>query len=325
MKKGCIIVLVIMGVLFAGVVIAGLAGLRMAETHWGWRLAPEISHEEFATTETRIRLVLKPELLAPYLIDFVPDDAVDMPADRFELKEVLHHIIPREVALLARSDIIARRIRLTLFINEKRGGPLVATLVNEANPFAQAPQVEWTSNGLELHQRGALVAEGYIPIPGEVESELLQIWPSRAQEASATIEGNNQLELVIDNHNGDILALTGAIVAATGNDWNTLRQEDMADMAINIMESIHVARLAANMIDGDTAAIDLEIAADQESGPTLHFLLTGLAEPQLKELLQEDFNMMLTGNLHWDEQRSAIIGAYTLTGMDAFLTEQLAD
>ena len=322
MKKGCLIVLAVVAVLLLAVAISGMVALRIANEKVGWRLASEISHEDFATTETRIRLVVRPELLTPYLIDFIPED-VGVPTAGFELVEVLHHIIPREVAVLVRSDVIARQMRLTLFINEKRGGPLIERLVNDANPFAQVTQIAWTSNGIELRERGTLVAEGYLPIPGDVETELLEIWPTRAQQPAAAIEGRNHAELVIDNHNGDILALAAAIAVAAGETWNDVRQEQMADMVVTIIESIHVARLAANMLDRDSAAFDVQITADPQSGPNLHALLTGLGMPLLTDILKREHDLTLTGDMHWDEQRSAIVGSYTLTGLEPFLKEHL--
>ncbi|HDP35611.1 MAG TPA: hypothetical protein ENN29_10940 [Candidatus Hydrogenedentes bacterium] len=318
MKKGCLIVLVALVVLLCAAAISGLVAYRIANQRFGLSLAPEISHDEYATSETRIRLIIKPELLAPYLIDYIPDD-VDLPTGGFEVQEVLHHILPREVALLGRADVVGRRMRLTLFINEKRGGPLIEQIVSDANPFEKIKQISWTSDRLELRGRGALVAEGYLPIPGEVEAELFEIWPTRSQQAPAAVQGNNQAELVVDNSNGDILALAAAVAVAAGESWDSVRKEQMADMAVSIIESIHVARLAANMTDKNTVDFDLKITADPKSGPGLQFLLAGLAMPWLTDKLRDDYDLTLKGDVKWDEAQSAVVGRYTLSGLEPLI------
>lgn len=324
MKKGCLIVLCVFVALCLGLVIALAVGYRIANERYGISLAPAISHETYATGDTRIRLLVTPDLLAEYVADYLPEDA-DVPAAGLEFGTILSQILPREIALLARADVITNRLRITLFANERRGGPLIESMVNESNVFAQAPQINWTSNGLELHGRGVLFAEGDIPIPSAVEPELLEIWPTRSQEAPAAIRGGHLAELVIDNRNGDILALAAAVATASGENWERMRAQDMADMVVNIIESIYVVRLTADLRDRDTAVFSLRIDMEEASGPGLQFLISGMAAPWLRDMLKNEHNLILAGDLHWNETESAIIGTYTLSGIEAFVEELLED
>lgn len=322
MKKGCIIVLVVLAVLFVLLAISGVVAFQVMDKKLGIRLAPAISHEVLAMNGSRIRMVIKPELLSPYLIEFMPKD-VEIDTHGFELQRVLNEILPREIAILAHADMGAQCMHLTLFANEKRGGPFVTELINKKNPLEKMAQIVWAGLGFELRERGMVVAEGTLPIPGAVEAELLKIWPIRSQQAPATIQGNNQVELVIDNMNGDILALTAAVATASGKSWENLRKEQVAEMAIGVIQSIGVARVAANMVDKDTAEINLNITADANSGAGLQFLISGIGLPELKVLLKEEYGLILTGDSKWDETANAVVGNYTLTGLEAFIREQV--
>ena len=322
MKKGCIIVLIVLAVLFILTIVGAVVAFNVFDKQFGIRLAPEISHETLATDNTRIRMVIKPELLTPYLVEYIPED-IEVDTHGFELQEIMGHILPREIAVLARADMAARTVGITIFANEKRGGPFISLMVNEDNPFDRIRQIAWRSAGLELQGRGSLVASGDLAIPAAVETELLEIWPMRSSQPAATIQGNNQLELVIDNMNGDILALAAAGAAAAGTPWEEVRKEQAASMALGVIKSINVARIAANMIDKDTAEISLNIDADPDNGAGLHFLISSVGMPQLKDLLKEDFGLILTGDAVWDEEKFAVVGQYTLTGLEAFIKEQL--
>ncbi len=323
MKKGCIIVLIVLAVLFTLAIVAGVVGFNYADKQFGIRLAPEISHETLTTDNTRIRMVIKPELLAPYLVEYIPKD-VEINTHGFEMQEILNQVLPREIAVLARSDMAARKFFLTLFANEKRGGPFISAAVNQEDPFAKIKQIAWKTAGLELQGRGSLVAEGDLSIPAGVDQELVKLWPTRSQQPPAAIQGNNQIELVIDNRNGDILALAAAAASASGKTWEEVRREQAANMAIGVIESIDVARIGANMTSKDTAEINLNIDADPETGPGLQFLIASVALPKLKDILKEDYNLILEGDAIWDDTKKAVIGNFTLTGLEAFINERMA-
>jgi len=323
MKKGCLIVLIVLAVLFTLVVVAGVVGFNMLDKEFGIRMAPEISHETLATNNTRIRMVIKPELLAPYLVEYIPKD-VEINTHGFEMQEILNQVLPREVAVLARSDMAARKFFLTLFANEKRGGPFISAAVNQEDPFAKIKQIAWKTAGLELQGRGSLVAEGDLSIPAGVDQELVKLWPTRSQQPPAAIQGNNQLELVIDNRNGDILALAAAAAGASGKTWEEVRREQAANMAIGVIESIDVARIAANMTDKDTAEITLNIDANPDTGPGLQFLIASVGLPKLKDILKEDYNLILEGDAIWDDTKKAVVGNFTLKGLEAFVKERMA-
>jgi hypothetical protein len=317
-KKGCLIVLIILVLLFLALVIAGIIGVKIADTKFGISLAPEISHETLCDPDTRIRLLIRPEEAVPLLVQYLPPD-VEMPISSIEVKDVAAQLVPREIALLIKSNMTTRKMQLTMFVNERRGGPVFEKVVREEQVLDQIRQIAWNTNGFELRERGMLVAEGALSIPEAVEKELLDIWPIPSQQPADGVQGTYHAELVIDNRNGDLLALVAAGASAAGEDWEKIRGEQMADMAISIMEAIHVARLTANLVDADKAVFSLNIMADAKSGPGLQFLLSGVAMPWLRDMLKNEHDLILEGDVQWNEAQSAVMGEYVLTRIKAFV------
>ncbi|MGI6746297.1 MAG: hypothetical protein ACOX45_09240 [Acutalibacteraceae bacterium] len=152
-----------------------------------------------------------------------------------------------------------------------------------------------------------------------MESELFERWPTRVRETPAAVQGGHLLELVIDNRNGDILALAAAGVSASGQDWATFRKSQEAEMAMGVIQAIEVARITADLVDPDSAAFDLRIEADEKGGPGLQFLLSGLAIPFATDYLKNEMGLALTGDLKWNAAEKAITGRYTLSGLKAVL------
>jgi len=323
MKKGCLIVLIILAVLLVVGVVGAFVAYNAFDARVGLGLSRPISHQEAVVGDTRIRCVVNPEKLAPFLADYIPANA-QLPIDAAQIKELLPYVVPREVALLARSDVMGRKLSITLFANEKRLGRLVQEYANTEDVLSNIKQIKWTTKGFELPERGFLFAEGDMTIPESVEKEIFTLWPTQAKEGPATIEGGNQVELVIDNRNGDILAVAAALATAQGQDWAALRASEYGGMAIGIIESIYVARIKANLMDKDTLSIDLRIDSDAEKGPGLQLLLSGLVVPAAKDYLKKNYALTLDGDVEWNAADNAIAGTLKITGLEAVIRGQLA-
>lgn len=323
MKKGCLIVLIILAVLLIVGVVGAFVAYNAFDERVGLGLSRPISHQEAVVGDTRIRCVVNPEKLAPFVADYIPPNA-EMPIDAAQVKQLLPYIVPREVALLARSDVMGRKLSITVFANEKRLGRAVQEFANAEGILSKISQINWTTNGFELPERGFLLAEGDMPIPESVEKEIFELWPTQAKEGPATIEGGSQLELVVDNRNGDILAVAAALVTAGGEDWATLRASDYGAMAIGVIESIYVARVKANLTDKDTLSLDLHIDSDAEKGPGLQLLLSGLVIPGAKEQLKKNYGLVLDGDVKWNAADNTIAGNLKVTGLEAVIRAQIA-
>ena len=323
MKKVALIIFAVLVVLLVVAAGGGAIAYKKFNSEYGLAASPVLHHDAICEADTRIRLVAAPLLVAPFVEQYLPEN-MEIPTGPFSLQSVLDRVLPREVAALIKTDMNTRKAQLTLFANEQRLGPYLEKVLNDSAFLAKIKQISWTSNGFELPERGSLSARGTLTVPETVESELFERWPTRVRETPAAVQGGHLLELVIDNRNGDILALAAAGVSASGQDWATFRKSQEAEMAMGVIQAIEVARITADLVDPDSAAFDLRIEADEKGGPGLQFLLSGLAIPFATDYLKNEMGLALTGDLKWNAAEKAITGRYTLSGLKAVLRQQLA-
>ncbi len=143
-RKGRVIASCVIAALILGAAAALWATCHVAEQRYGLSPAPQISHEQYADNECRVRLVIRPELLLPYLDHYLPEEG-EAPMIGPSTSELFRRLLPREIALLARSDLPSDKIYLTLFANEKYCGPYMQTRINNANVLASYQTVTVSS------------------------------------------------------------------------------------------------------------------------------------------------------------------------------------
>jgi len=303
-----------------------------AEQRYGLSLAPEVSHEVFATNEDRVRFVVRPEFLLPYIEDYSSEEA-ETDIMGHSTKDIFRQFIPREIALMARADLPSDKIYLTLFANERRGGPFIEEWINSMNVLSRIPGVNWNPGGLELRGRGSLVAEGNIVFPESYKESRLEYWPLYSMEQVLTVSGDHLLELVIDNSNGDILTFFAIMAAFLGEDWQNIIgylftvpilghfgpppspvefYEPAVSVILPVLESIHIN---ANIKNKDTIMVLLSMRVEPEKGPYISDLISLFTYYALKEWLKTHLNLILDGSLQWDEKQNLIIGSYSVSGM----------
>ncbi len=337
------------------------------EQRYGLSLAPQISHEQYADNECRVRLVVRPELLLPYLEHYLPEEG-KAPMIGPSTSELFRRLLPREIALLARSDLPSDKIYLTLFANEKYGGPYIQTQINNANVLASVPGVQWTSKGLELRERGTLVAEGTLALPASseeremeywpvyerkmvmrdslwvTENRLLEYWPNRVEAPpSVIISGEHFAELVVDNTNGDVLTLLAVSAAFLGEDWSKAVcflfpaigfigrfgtpptcEEALKGALLVFIPNITTFHMHAEYYDYNSVVLSLAIEVPIKDGPQLASFFSWATFPRLGSWLQENYNLVLEGAIHWDETEEVIVGTYTLSGIEPLLKDILS-
>ena len=159
MKKGCLIILAVLVVLLVLLAIGAFVAYRVGDARLGLSQSPVISHEEAVKGDTRIRFVLSPEKLAPFIAAYMPPNIEQAVGRYMKIEDILNTVLPREVALLARSDVMGKKLGVTLFANEKYLGRLIQERINGSEFFSNLPQLNWTTDGFELPERGFLVAE----------------------------------------------------------------------------------------------------------------------------------------------------------------------
>ncbi len=330
MKKGCLIALIALALLVvAAVVVAGVAYAK-ANRQFGLTEAPAVSHETLATGNTVLRIVLKPDTLTAILDKLVPAGQIPpfLAKMGYTPEKMLPMILPREVAVMAAPDLATNKLNLTFFANERRGGPLLVDAINTGNytqgkkPLDNFPLIKWAPEGASLPERGAFELKGNLAIPDTVESAILKSWKPTPPVQPLRIEGTHLLEAVMDNRNGDILAIYAALMAAQGADWQaTLKAPPAGPMIEANLPDILDVRAAADLKDFDSATINLRLDATAEKGPGLEFMFK-MVWPNVLDVAAKQ-GITIKGEPVWDPQKGALLIDLTLSGLKPMLEKTL--
>jgi hypothetical protein len=319
-KTGCLLIAGLLLVSVAG--IAGVIGYRYVQ-EFGLTEAPVVPHESLATSQTRLRVKVEPGLLQDYLKTFLPQDLPVPSWVPFDVKNRLGDVLPHEIALLAGSDFGAGTMGLTVFVNERRGGPLLVQLANESDVLAGVPFVEWAADGLTLTQRGTLVANGAIPLPQQLEAMILEHWTHDAPAEPLVILGGHPLEIALDNRNGELLTIIATLMHLYGMDWQTiLSADDFKKMAMPAIAGVFSGRFTADLADPDTLKIRGLVSATPDAGVQIQFMFGAFILPEMQKYLMTNFGLKLTGEPKWDQTKQVLAGDFTVTGLQEFVAQR---
>jgi len=317
MKK--IILGVVLVLLVGGGGTAALVAYQFDSTY-GLRLAEQVSHAEVAEGHTRVRGVLDTAQLREYVLNEVGDEIVLPGWLPFDLERMVEEVMPREVALLAGPDWSGGQYRMTLFVNERRGGPFIVQELNKTDIFDQIQWVQWDPPMALLERRGVITARGGIPIPPNAEMRVLQHWTHDGAEDLLEIEGGHLLEVTFDNRNGDSLTVFAALLEAFGMDWEDVADnQPMMRNMLNLFPLLYTLRGTADLLNADEASIVLKLHAHDDARPQITFLGNAIILPEYKRMLQNEHGLILEGEIQWDAETNTAIGDFVLRGLEDFI------
>jgi len=320
-KKGCLIVAIVVPLIILAAV--GVVGYRMSR-QFGLTEAPAVSHDTVVNAQTRFQAVLEPDKLNDFVLQHLPKDKIQIPSwIPWKIDELLPKILPREVALVAGSDYKQGTIDLTMFVNERRGGPAITEYLNQQNPFRNLPQIKWDPKLVQLPQRGVITLGGALSIPEGAEEKVLESWSHEPPKDPAKPAGDHLLEAVLDNRNGEIITLAASIMSIYGMDWQKMFAMQEAQMGLEIIKHITVVRLTADLAGNDLMKILLTIGAEPIIQSQLEFFTNAFAVPPVQQYLKEQMNLKLEGNFKWDAKQNALVGDFGLSGFEAIIAQQI--
>jgi hypothetical protein len=290
---------------------------------------PVVSHETYLTEHTDARAVVSLRHAADFLRDFVPEEAFTNrnvpPGIQRLLKEDFAGVLPHEVALLGGADYENNRYEITLFINQRYFGVLVPLAFNQRRIPQFLPMLEWKDDEPGLKYDNASVAYGtaYLPFPQEVGQIVAQHWDvTGAPAAAPPVRGEHTLEVVIDNRDGDLLALVLAVANLYGFNPAMMTGLPQFQAVPPILRDIQWARIAGDVADDGALVADIELMAGESPSigltATVPMLANGMALPQINQLLQ-DFGLGIKGELAYVD--GAVRGTFRVPGFEAYLRD----
>jgi len=318
LKKGCLIAaVVVILVLVAGISVVWYRVNRQ----FGLKSAELVSHETFAEPATRLRAVIKLDKLADFVTTLLPPEIVVPSWLPYSREEAVREFLPYEVALLATPDYGTGEVRLTVFVNERRGGPIIVQELNRAQVLSKVKFVRWLPAQLELRQRGVITATGALPLPDGVEEHVLRSWTHDSPGEPLLASGSNQLEVALDNRNGDIVTYMAAVLKALEQDWRAPYEDPIAKGFMDMLVNVFSVRLTANLTGPDTAEAQLRLDAAPVARGQLEFLFGVVVMPQAKAWLQKECGLVMDGEMKWNEAENAMLGSFKVIGLEQAINQ----
>ncbi len=308
-------------------VLTALPGILLAVVATWWFLfrgpAPALRHTPYLRPDTAVRVVLCPARVQSYVSGLAPM-ATRLVHSIPQLSSMqgapIHfdwlHKMPVEMAFLF-DQALPGRFGVTLFFQEHPTGEALDQLVNGSSFLADLQPIYWSSPQLRREPGGALLIDGQLDIPPEIQRRTDSIWPQSQPVEPPRIEGSHFLEIGINNCNGALLQLHGALANMVAPWADEQLQEIMRATARTVISASATADLAEN----DCLRFNVELRCiDGPSAEALAIVCRAVGQA-LGSWLQTVHGFRLEGTANAEQAR--IMGAYELRGFEARLRHAL--
>lgn len=306
MKKGCVVVLIFLVIILVGLLVAAV----IVDSKYGAVMtSPEVSHETLVTPETKVRIVLKPELAKDLIIAEVRK-TYDVP------EMALGMALPYEIAALLSVDSENSELETTLFINEKRFGPEIARQVNAAALLSRLTQVQWAEEGTKYEKAGVISANGTTPLHSEIYDLIWEVWGKPQSMPALAIQDGHLIEIMVDNRDGGASAILGTIIALSGGNWQALKKESSIESMLSV-SNIHIY---ADLVGNDTLKFHVRVKCNEAPfslRALIPFILNSEEDRALKWRLSTQYGLTMTGEGEWKD--SIYEGDYTISNLNVLL------
>jgi hypothetical protein len=308
-------------------VLSALPGVLLAVAATWWFLfrgpGPALRHADFLRPETAVRAVLCPALVQSYVSSLAPT------ATRFvrgiprlssmqggPIRFDWVHKMPLETAFLF-DQAFPGRFGVTLFFQENTTGEPLDELVNNSSFMNDLQPILWTSTQLRRESGGRLLAEGQLALPQEVQEQASRLWPQYQPVEPPPIRGNHFFEIGINNCNGALFQMQGALVGLFAPWADDQLRQNLNGATRNVLQ----ASASADLADADCLAFKVEAqCTDPASADTLSAVCTAAVQA-LSTYLQSTQGFTLEGSFETDQAR--IVANYQLRGFEPRLKHAL--
>ncbi len=297
------IVLVVVLCLIAAVVVAALVADSKFAVIWG---SPRVSHDTLVKPETRALLSVD----VPRAKDFLKRQflkGVNVP------DSVIPYALPYEAGLVINPDYILGEMNMTLFVNDRRLGPVI---LQKANEFKlPSPLDEWFPDKMVAKQRGLLRRDGTAKMDKLFLAKLKTLWNKPAPTDPLKIEGGHTVELVLDNRDGSLPAMASAVAASKGFDLSSVLTEGR----MGVFKEIGSIRLQGDIMADDSLKLLLTIECTPESDEAMTKVLgmgldMGFNQLQMMAKMQ---GLAITGKATVEGKK--VKGEYSLANITALM------
>jgi hypothetical protein len=248
-------------VILAVIVVALAVAAVVIDTKYGVLFgSPRVRFDSLVKPETRAQLVVNVPL-AKAIIKKQLLKGVNIP------DSLLPYGLPYEAGLVMNMDYILGDMNLSLFVNDRRFGPIIKDKIDQFT--LPKPLDQWFPNKMTWKQRGLLLREGVARMDRTLLANLKAEWKGPAPTEPLHAEGTHLLELVVDNRDGSAVAIAGTVAATQGYDVAEIFNPGRMGIVANIASM----RLQADLTPENTLKVRLIVeCTPQTDSPSVDII-----------------------------------------------------
>lgn len=255
-----------------------LAAVLVADMKFGaLRAAPQISSMSLIKPETRGVILFNPPLAQKLIKQQVLNLNPKIPTWAVDAT------LPHQAAIIFDVDYAISKLNGTIFINERRLGPVIKDQIN--NIAIKEPFSKVITEEMKQEKRGMLTRNAVWSLDRDIMSKLRWQWRNIKVDSPLKPEGNHMLEVVLDNRDGGALVVLATLYPML---FGTSVDSFMTSSAQDIAMAYSAIKLHADLADNNELKVHLAI----ECSPVADSGVTGFI-PEYYELLRKTLEKQL--------------------------------
>ncbi len=179
-----------------------------------------VFHEPLMAQDTAVRLVTKPVLVQSYVSSLAPTGSRYISGvpkvsslQQFVFRTEWIHKMPFEFSFLL-DHRSPEHFGVLLFVREHPASEAFDSLVDGSGFFRALYPLRWEQQRMSRQSTGQLIATATLPIPSATREAVSASWPDYVPIAPPPVTGRHFIEVGVNNRNGALMELHGALARA---------------------------------------------------------------------------------------------------------------
>ncbi len=282
-----------------------------------------VFHEPLMAQDTAVRVVLKPVLVQAYVSSlanvatkYIKGIPKVSSMQQFAFNTDWIHKMPFEFSFLF-DQRSPEYLGVLLFVKEHPTSESFASLVNGSGFFHDLHPINWDQDSMLKEGVGQLIATGTLPIPASIQTAVSKEWPNYTPFNAPPVSGRHFIEIAVDNSNGALMELHGALTRAVTPWASPGLEEEM----YRLWPMIEKVQITADLEADDTLVFRGEIACASADAAGDIFVVVETAAEAAGGYLEGRHDFQLNGRA--DPAGDKVIVEYTLSGFEPKLRRAL--
>jgi hypothetical protein len=299
------------------VVAAGLYYFYFVRPTYG------VFHEPLMAQDTAVRVVLKPVLVQSYVSSlahtatkFIKGIPKVSSMQQFAFNTEWIHKMPFEFSFLF-DQRSPEYLGVLLFVREHPTSESFASLVNGSGFFNDLHPIDWEQDRMAREGAGQLVSTGTLPIPVATRNVVSDAFPNYVPFDAPPVTGRHFIEIAVDNSNGALMELHGALSRAVVPWADPTLERNM----YQVWPFIEQVQITADLEADDTLVFRADITCADGDAADVIGEVVETAGAAAGRYLEGRHDFQVSGRA--DAVGNKVTAEYTLSGFESKLRRAL--